>query len=255
MLFLSAGNRVQSDTNHPGLCQEGTTPQVSRKRSVLISPGRSRFLCYFMLLSPSAGSHQAHREREFLLTLISQTCLGAVGSLGPFPPILSPFPSFSVVLLQIWPVSYLGPWTPPQGCNSASSSSARASFRASLPGCPLLLASTLHPPPPPPHSCSLVPVPGCGLGQGESWASTDTPRAFGREREWCNQERKKGKRAQAARWAGEGGKWKVRGRGESCPGLSRSAPPRQEGQGAPACHPPPSVFLMILRQGLGSGDL
>lgn len=192
-----------------------------------------------MLLSPSAGSHQAHREREFLLTLISQTCLGDVGSLGPFPPlpILSPFPDFSVVLLQIRPVSYLGPWTPPQGCNSAPSSSARASFRASLPGCPLLLASALHPPPPPPHSCSLVPVPGCALGQGESWASTDAPRAFEREREWSNQERKKREKGAGSQVGGGGrGVKGERERGE----LSRSvqerpSPPRRAGG---PCLPP-----------------
>ena len=45
-----------------------------------------------MLLSHRAGSHQAHGEWEFLLTLISQTCLGDVGSLGLFPPDPVTFP-------------------------------------------------------------------------------------------------------------------------------------------------------------------
>lgn len=62
----------------------GDNAQVSRKRSVLISQ-EGPDSCVTSCSVPSAGSHQAHREREFLLTLISQTCLGAVAQWALFP--------------------------------------------------------------------------------------------------------------------------------------------------------------------------
>lgn len=171
-----------------------------------------------------------------------------------FPLILSPFPSFSVLLLlQMWPVPSLGPWTPPQGCNSAPFSSARASFRTSLPGSLLLLASELHPPPP--TLLFTGPRPRLRVRTRRILGFHRRPQSL-QEGEGMVQPGKKKREKVAGSQVGGGGR-EVKGERErgdlSRPVQERPSP--QGGQGGPACHPPLSVFQMTLQQGLGSGDL